>query len=150
MTADDANLAAIDKLRAELDPRAFRLRVREYRRGGLPASSVPEAISRTSEPPLPMLEGYDRQLLERERQYSRHLRDAYEELRSAWAIQNSILIASEAVPDEPVRFCSTCSEPFSDKDAQGAAECARCRQHRRRHGEAWPNVRTDGKKEPAA
>jgi hypothetical protein len=149
VSKDDAVLALARQLAGELDPAALRSKWREYGRGGLPNSSIPEAISKSSEPPLPMLDADDRRIADGRIAYRRKIQEACDALQAALRIQNSWLIVSEALPDVPVRFCGTCSEAFSDSDTQSAEECARCRQHRRRNGEQWPNIRTDGKKDVA-
>jgi hypothetical protein len=128
---DDTRRATdITAMVAELQPDAFHAKSKQYQRGGLPSSSMPEAISRTSEPPLPSFDKQDRIVRERVREYGRKLRNIDEDLRSLLAIQGNMLIPVDPF-QEVVVLCA--NHPKCENELKADykhKECERCKKHR--------------------
>lgn len=118
-------------------PRFHRLR-QEYMRGGLPGSSIPEAISRSSEPGLPMFDADDKRL-----RYVRKRMGAIQhqlvELSSEYQrLMNSVIIVAPPVPDEVEVPCvnTACGQVLEEGRKSG--ECGRCRKWRQRKAAPYP------------
>jgi hypothetical protein len=121
---------------SQLDITLFHREARAIIRGGLPSNSIPEAISKTSEPPLPAFDYEDRQALEQVRMFGRDLADAAEKLRSVFARFTAITAVAP-----PLVECrnSACGQ-FVKPGAPSGALCEKCERHQRRHKLMWPNL----------
>jgi hypothetical protein len=132
----------------------------EYRRGGFGSRSIPEG-SRSAEMPCPVSQyvtavdaagvptGWsqitsgdrtDREANRRARSYTRNLESAQRFLRAAIYDQSWFLETADPVPDPGIVPCANndCGEAIEEGRKSG--ECAKCRQHRHRHGLAWPKL----------
>jgi hypothetical protein len=145
----------IDELAVVADqlPR-FHARRQEWTRGGFPQSSIPEAISRSSEPPLPSPDRIDA-TLENHRKWIRAaiiiMADQTSEMRRRL---NSVLLVAPPIEDEPSVYA--CLNPRCEKIVTGVGSdrlrpgpvsgvrvCDRCRTHERRYGMAYPDGKVD-------
>lgn len=133
-------LGRIRMLAAELEPHQFRARMRDWQRGGLPSSSMPDG-SRTAEAPLPLPDRFDRMLKERWFGYRADILKAAALLERALRTQNWLLQPAERPPDmpAPVPCMNVACDRFLE-EGRKSGECSRCRNHRRNHGEQWPKT----------
>lgn len=133
-------LGRIRMLVAELEPHQFRARMRDWQKGGLPSSSMPEG-SRTAEAPLPLPDRFDRMLRERWFGYRADILKAAALLERALRAQNWLLQPAERLPEETPVPCANLACTQTLEPGRQSGECSRCRVHRHRHGLPWPQTR---------
>lgn len=129
-------LGRIRMLAGELDPHQFRARMRDWTRGGLPASSMPDGAR--GDAPLPLPDRFDREMKERWFRYRADIQKAAALLERALRAQNWLLMPSERLPEEvPVPCANLACDQFLEPGRR-SGECSRCRVWRHRHGLPYP------------
>lgn len=117
----------------------FAKKADEFRRSGFPSSSVPEAISGTSEPILPGFDRVDGRLAQDEQAILAFLRATGPELQKVERILNSWLLVAPPLEDP-----YPCQNLECDKTLEAGlktGECSRCRVWRHRHdGAPYPKT----------
>jgi hypothetical protein len=119
----------------ELDFEQFRKMIRCYRRGGLPASSIPNGSRGSGPPEGPMPDSVDRQLRRAEIDLYRGLGQVLKASRSMVQAYRSVVLAysEEQIP------MFACKNPKCEKTHEREnGECGRCRKWRHDHGLAYP------------
>lgn len=118
-----------------MNPVAFNRRVKELRRGGLPASSMSDG-RKGAESPFPGPDKFDGQLQEAGNEFSHQVMAAVRAARRARSRYDFVMVVRAPSPEK--KRCSNvfCKGPMVEDDAD-RAECPRCRQHRHRHGSEW-------------
>jgi len=142
VTAVD-DFAVCKLILAELDGYEpdFRKKKREYRRAGLPSSSVPEAVG-GSKDYTPSVDSADRDLSKLLVERSKALEAARKQLWKALKKTQAVVIEVPPLPD-PVHYpCSNLRCPNVLEGSLTSGECARCRKHRSRYGLGYPEQPT--------
>ena len=133
------------------EPR-FRTVRHAYLRGGLPSTSIAAPTRALSEPPLPIFDRDDRQLLLAERLLGETAVNVRTSLRGLLTTMLAWTTPAEAVPEPDVCTCGSCGKAVTvvgerrlrpSRYGRGRI-CSACPMHEARHGLPWPKVRTEG------